>query len=429
MRWRRLAALLAIFVLVATACTSNGSSSKNGKVTLQLWAYEGYQDYLPVLVKAFEKKYPNITVEVTDIPESQYITKVDTALAAHTPPDLGFTYTDQWLKEGAFLPLDSMIKKDHIDISTWTPGIIGPPGQTNAEDACSFGGHIYCLGSYTGAVMVFYNKDMFDKAGLPYPKPWPAMTVDQYAKVACELTSANKGSQSQFWGTANGDPVTWLPWETWVSPDGKNVMGYVNGPTAVGVEQTFANMIQQGCAPSLNVLDPWEQGVDYFSEGKLAMVITDFQSLFKIEKAGINYGVTAVPYPPGIPEFFNEWTDDIGVFTDSKNSTAAQQFVAFQGTEGQKLRVQVTGDVPVSTAVAQQLNWADDTPGRQEALQIFPHARPNVIIPDRWDVFGPLFDADGLITSGKETPQQALNDAAPKIQANLDKAWQVYNQS
>ena len=43
-------------------------------------------------------------------------------------------------------------------------------------------------------------------------------------------------------------------------------------------------------------MDPWEQGRDYFAEGKLAMVITDFQDLDKVEKAGINYGTTGTKY-------------------------------------------------------------------------------------------------------------------------------------
>ena len=46
--------------------------------------------------------------------------------------------------------------------------------------------------------------------------------------------------------------------------------------------------------------------------------------------------------------------------------------IAYQATEGQKLRVEVTHDLPVSVAAAQQYNWADDVQGRKDLLEILP---------------------------------------------------------
>ncbi len=73
----------------------------------------------------------------------------------------------------------------------------------------------------------------------------------------------------------------------------------MNGPAFVGQFETLADGYEQGCLPTSNILDPWEQGRDYFANGQLAMVITDFQDLPKVENAGINYGTTAVPTPDG----------------------------------------------------------------------------------------------------------------------------------
>jgi len=413
----RIVLFLALLMLVATLAPANVVVAQD--VTLTLWAYEGYQDFLPALIDAFQAKYPNIHVELTNIPEDQYGTKVDTALAAGAPPDLGFTGDRRWFKEGVWLPLDDVVADQKIDLSTWNKGIIGDPDVQNAEEACRYEGSIYCLGSYTGAVMLFYNKDMFDAASIPYPATWPPITVKDYVDIACKLTNADKG----VWGTANGDPVTWVPWEVVVSADGRTADGVVNGPTSVSVHEQVASLFINGCAPSLNLMDPWQQGVDFFSEGQLAMVITDFQSLFKIEKAKINYGVAHPPAPDGVQPFFNVWTDSIGVFTKAAHPDEAKLFVAFQGTEGQRVRVEKTGDVPVSSAVAEELNWAGDVPGRHEALEVLTHARPNVYVPNRWDVAGPLFDAFGYIVSKEKSAQDALDEAAPLMQENLDKAW------
>jgi len=418
--------LFVVLLLIVSACQGKTASptaaptAGEEEVTITLWAYEGYQDFLPLLIEGFEAKYPNIHVELTNIPEDQYGTKVETALAAGAPPDLGFTGDQRWYKNNVWLPLDDMIKEQGIDISTWNQAIIGPPGVENAEEACKFEDKIYCLGSYSGSVMLFYNKDMFDAANVAYPTTWPPISVDQYADMACKLTD----TENEVWGTANGDPVTWLPWETVVSEDGKNVIGIVNGPTSVHVHDVVAKMMRDGCAPSLNVMDPWQQGVDFFSQGKLAMVVTDFQSLFKIEEAGINYGVAHPPTPDGIEPFFNVWTDSIGVFTKAAHPEEAKLFVAFQATDGQRIRVEKTGDVPVSSAAAEEYNWARDIPGRLEALEILDHARPNVFMPNRWEVAGPLFDGFGYIVSEEKTAQEALDEAAPPMQENLDKAWE-----
>jgi ABC-type glycerol-3-phosphate transport system substrate-binding protein len=416
--------------MVVAACTSGdgttqepAASGTQESVTLSFWLYdEGYHFLADQVVPAFEAKYPNIHIDVTPYPETQYQTKIDTALAAGAQPDLALMANRLWMKESLLLPLDDMVKQQGIDLSTFSPSIVGAEGQLNADEGCAYEGKLYCLGSYTGSVQMFYNEDMFDAAGISYPEPWPPMTTDEFVDLACRLTDPDNG----VYGAAYGDPITWNPWEMVVSPDGRTATGYVNGPTSVHVHEVLARGIQDRCAPSLNVLDPWEQGADFFAQGKLAMVVTDFQSLFKIEKAGINYEVTAPPTPTGLDPFFNVWTDSVGVLAGTGHAQEAEQFIAFLATDAQRLRVETAGDMPLDTAVAKETNWAGDTPGRLDALEILPHARPAVFIPNRWDTYGPIFDAFGLIVGEEKTAQEALDQAAPAVQENLDKAWRVW---
>jgi arabinogalactan oligomer/maltooligosaccharide transport system substrate-binding protein len=188
-------------------------------------------------------------------------------------------------------------------------------------------------------------------------------------------------------------------------------------------------MIERGCAPTLNTVDAWTQGVDFFVQEKLAMVVTDFGGLTKIESAGIDYGVAALPTPEGVEPFFNVWTDSVGVFAGAEHPDEAMDFIAFQTTEGQRLRSEVTDELPISTAVAEETDWVGGIPGREEALTLLAHARPAVFVPNRWDVYGPIFDAEGLIYGGEQTAQEALDDVTPNIQENLDKAWEVYEET
>jgi multiple sugar transport system substrate-binding protein len=107
------------------------------------------------------------------------------ALAAKQPPDLGFIYERRWLKADRFAPLDDVVQQEKLDLSKWAQGVINP--AANAEAPCSYQGKVYCLGSYTGTALRFYNRDMFDKAGVAYPQPWPGWNLDQYAANACQL--------------------------------------------------------------------------------------------------------------------------------------------------------------------------------------------------------------------------------------------------
>jgi multiple sugar transport system substrate-binding protein len=427
MRWRRAFVAIVAMSLIAAACSSDGGSGTDSgnasgeDVTLNFWLYKEGYGFIDQVVSAFEAANPNIHIDVTNYPEQAYGVKIDTALAAGRPPDLALV-GPELMHAGLLLPLDDMVKEQGIDLSTFNQGIVGT--ALGPTESCSFDGKLYCLGSYTGMVALFYNKDMFDAAGVPYPAAWPPMNVDQFVADACQLTHPD----NQVWGAAYGDPITFLPWETVVSEDGHTATGIVNGPASVEAHQVLAKGIQDGCAPSLNILDPWEQGTDFFARGQLAMVVTDFQSLKKIENAGVNYGVTGSPTANGVEPWFNVWTDSIGVFANTEHPKEAEAFISFLATEGQKLRVQDTGDLPLDTEVAKDLNWAGGIPGRQDGLEVLQNARQGVFVPNRWDTFGPIFDAFSLIVSGDKSAQEALNEAAPAIQQNLDQAWEAWDE-
>jgi multiple sugar transport system substrate-binding protein len=430
MRVRRLVVGLAAIALIAAACSSDsgggGGSSESGSgepVTLDFWAFGegGIGSFLATLESGFEAKYPNVDLNITNYPEDNYGVKLDTAIAAGKAPDLIVFPDALQAREGLIMPLDDMVKQYNIDLSGYVPAVV----DGGLEDAlgCGFQGHLYCLGSYAGSTQMLYNKDLFDAAGIPYPAPWPPMTPERFVDIACQLTDAANG----VWGGAASDPLAYLPFDMMFSPDGKTATGYVNGPEFVNQMNLLANGYKQGCFPSSNVLDPWEQGRDYFAKGQLAMVITDFQDLDKVEKAGINYGSTAPPTPTGVTPYFFVWSDNVGIMADTDHPKEAEEFVDYVATEGQKLRYQTSGDMPLDLNIAKEVNWANGIPGREDGLEVLSHARPMVFVPNRWDVAGPYYDAWGFVLDGEKTAQEALDDAAPAIQENLDKAWEDWN--
>jgi multiple sugar transport system substrate-binding protein len=427
MKWRRLfAAALSLSLVVLAACSGDQEGDGGGggggeAVTLDFWVFEeGLFGYLDALEQGFESEFPNVDLVITTYPEDNYGVKLDTAIAAGKAPDLVLVFGPDQMRAGLLLPLDDMVQEKGIDLSTYVPSIITP----GDEFSCAYEDHLYCLGSYAGSVQMLYNKDMFDAAGIPYPPTYPPITPEQFVDYACQLTDESKG----IWGAAVSDPLAYLPWEMFFSPDGTSVEGYVNGPDVVHQFEVLADGYEKGCIPSSNVLDPWQQGRDYFAQGKLAMVITDFQDLPKVEEAGINYGAASSPTPTGYEPYFFVWTDSVGVMASSDNPDAALDFVGYLTTEGQYLRHDINDDIPLNLAVADEVDWAGDVAGRQEGLDVLSHARTAIFIPNRWDVIGPYYDAWGFVVGGEKTAQEALDEAAPAIQENLDKAWETWNE-
>lgn len=408
--------------LIVPACSSNGATT-NGKVTINWWQdTEDTGTFEHDVIKAFEAKYPNIQVNLTTYPQSQYYTKVDTAVAAGTGPDVVGLPSLTWMKDGLLVPLGGLVKAYHIDLSSYNPAIVGTKGQYNAAFGCSYGGKLYCLGAWLGADMLVYNRAMFRAAGIAPPPPWPAMTVQQFVSLACKLTNKSK----HVYGAAYGDPFSWLPPDIFVSPNGRNAEGYLNGPTAVTAEEELARGIQQGCAPSLNTVDPWAQGEDWFVQGKVAMLIGGFFDMARFEKLKIDYGYAPYPAPPGVQPFWYTWTDGMGIMAKSPHLAQDEKLVAFLTTTGQRIAARL-GDLPLSLAVAKQVNFAHGVPGREEGLQVLQHSRPPVFIPNQWTTYGPAFNAFGAIVSGANA-QTALNNAAAATQQNLAKQWAIWEQ-
>jgi multiple sugar transport system substrate-binding protein len=430
-RFGRTLSVVASVVLLAGACTGGGSDGGSGggsaggsgeepgePVTLDLWIFEGEETFLPALESAFEDAHPNIDLKITEIPEDNYSTKIDTALAANSPPDIGFITEPRWIKAGRMLPLDDVIAAEGIDVSHL---------NQNAFAGCIYEEQIYCLGSYSAATMLFYNKELFDAAGLPYPSATESLTIDEYASLAEQLTQPSDDLATRVWGGEASTPYWWMDTRTHFSDDGRTTVGYVNDASTVHMYDVLTEMVADGYAPSeaqFQLIGTTE----ILATGQLAMSITDNASAIPLlENAGIDWGVAPLPVEgAGDEPFVSSWTDMWGVFSSSDNVDAAKQFVAFVGTTGNELRVELGNAVSLDLTLAEELGWAEESAGRREALDVMALAHPTIFVPGYWDVTDPLWDSFALVVEGDLTAQEALDEVAPEMQESLDQAWQTW---
>jgi multiple sugar transport system substrate-binding protein len=404
-----------------TAAPATAAPSTGETVTLNLWIFEGEQGFLPNLRDGFQKTHPNIKLEITEIPESDYVTKIDVALVAGSTPDIGWIYEMRWMKAGKFLPIDDMIATKGVNLEEYNQGII--------KNQCTMNGKLYCLGSYLGAVLLFYNKDMFDAAGLPYPSATVPLSIDEYEALAAELTQPNDDIAKRVYGAAAPCSYWWSDQSNRFSPDGLKYEGYVNDDATIHEFGVLADMVKMGYAPSpsdLSLLGGAD--VDLLSTKQQAMEITDnVIAIENLEATDIRWGAAPVPVEKkGDQPWAPVWTDSLGVFSDSEHPQEALEFIYYMITDGNQLRLDY-GSLPLNSRIAAEGNWAGDSEGRQEAVQAIALARGTVFVPGFWDVTAFEEDALNYIIEGVKSPKDALDEAATRGQEVLDNSWVTWN--
>ena len=66
-------------------------------------------------------------------------------------------------------------------------------------------------------------------------------------------------------------PSTVLPFKIMVTPDGRHVRGTLDSPSTIHDFAVLSGIVRDGCSPTANVIDPWDESADYFARGALAM--------------------------------------------------------------------------------------------------------------------------------------------------------------
>ena len=170
---------LLIILVFMTACRGQPSQQI---VTFMIFGDPAERQAYLKLVEAFHADHPDIRVEVTHIPSAgDYRTKLATDFAAGTPADItlmnyrryaAFAANNLLEPIGPYLKASSLIQPEDF--------------YPMSMEAFTWQGEIMCLPQNISSLVVYYNQDLFDAAGLPYPPDdwhW-----EEFLATAKELT-------------------------------------------------------------------------------------------------------------------------------------------------------------------------------------------------------------------------------------------------
>lgn len=266
--------------------------------------------------KDFQAQYPDITLDIVWNGDQNKL------VAAGTPP--AFMHGgDVWPKELKMsLDLDPLIMADPtFDLTKYaTAGI----------DPLKIDGKLKALPQFYNISLMYYNKALFDAAGIAYPAPdW---TKDDFMTAAKALT-LKEGDKVSQWGceVSHG---WWGTWLTFVRQAGGEWMDVPNckvtldTPEAIAGMQYFVDIVQPG-DQKVSWL-PTEDSLGGFQGGKVAMSYGSHTGLWNTYRsAKVPFDVAILPAGIKDARGGEQALDGKSIHKDTKDVEAAWTALKF----------------------------------------------------------------------------------------------------
>jgi multiple sugar transport system substrate-binding protein len=370
-------------------------------------------------MKGWQKAHPEIQIRFEHTPYSGYDSKMLTRIAGGAAPDIiaaEVNYFVTFATRGVFLRLNQFISQDpEFKIGDFFSSII---------DRFTVKGEIYAIPRDVAPfACVFYNKDLFDQDGIPYPTDdW---TWDDMLRIAERLTKRDETgrvTQYGFYGWA---------WQNFVYGNGGHLVDDIKDPAktlldepkAIEGLQFYSDLINKyKVMPAPVALANAGMGVDMmFASGRLALFLSGIWETPALrEKYSFRWDVAMFPKNREGIRHTGSGGTGYGILRTSEHPTQAWEVV--KGLTSPQVQAEMARRglaQPALRTVAEGDAWAlNNMPPvnkkmLNEAVQyiIFDPFHP------RWREIEAKYiipELD-LLKTGKETAEEAAKKIAPHI--------------
>lgn len=309
--------------LILGACgggNAKENDSADGKIKLEYWNHwtsdGGEGKFFAEKIKEYEKENPNVEIVQKNIPIDDYTgTKLTTAFATGEGPDI-FTASpgtiNTFVDSKITYPMDKYFEKD----------VLEDYSKESIEDVTR-DGKIIAVPFEQDLMALFYNKDMFDKAGIQPPKTWDEMisaakklTTEKVSGITYDLTKGAYGNFSFM-------PFVWQGGGNFFSDDRSEL----SSDSVVNALGLWKQMVDDGSAnlkPSRFASD-----VGILGDGETAMWIGGSFGIKALEDdyPDTNIGVVPLPIPEGGTPTTVAGGWKVVVNSQSKHADEAAKFV------------------------------------------------------------------------------------------------------
>lgn len=338
-----------IFILLLVGCRS-------GKPTVSFMVFGGPEEFAAYesLVAAFHQAQSEIAVELRYVPDqAEYRRRLAADFSAGAAPDvmlLNYRRFATFAGQGGLQPLgDYLAESDLLDEANFYPQVI---------ESFRYEGELWCIPQNMSSLVVYYNQDLFDAAGLPYPADdW---TWDDFLLAAQRLTVDRDGNgrSDQFGAgiepTLNRlAPFIWQAGGELVDNPQYPTRLALTDPAALAGMQWFAELqTVQGVVPDA-LAQSAESNESRFMNGTLAMYFNSRRGV-PTYRTITAFGWDVAPLPRGTQEAGILHSDGYCLAASSREKEAAWRFIEFaNSTIGQELIVETGRTVPSLRTVAE----------------------------------------------------------------------------
>lgn len=419
-RCKRTGMLMLLVVVALLSLSFLGQAQEEEKIRLHYftWAGGSAAEYIREdWIEPFQELHPNIEIYYEHVSFGQFFDKLVTYHLAGTAPDLmhmSVGYVNEYAQNGMLLNLQPFFDRDlNPDDFFMEPmkAMRYPSMET---------GDLYAIPFAFVLTGLYYNKTLFDDAGLMYPgDDFTYEDLREYGKRLTRDTSGD-GLKDQwgFFSTRNYqilDPVIHAFGGSILDAD-YNVT--VTGPGAVAGAQFLVDVIHEdGIAPhpSLGL-----NQTQLFQQGKLAMSMAQISDLSNYRSiSNLDWDVAMMPIGPG-GRAVRLWPDSFAISSTTKHAEAAWEFIKFAITREEMDRYSGERKVPIYRPLAFSPEWLEThtAPDKMKFIQSIPYGHPMEFRPN-WGEWGDNSKRGVLNPAwyGEAPVEQVLEDWSRVIEA------------
>ncbi len=362
MRFRR-ALLLLLLVMSASVSMVSAQEPAIAAVpceqpgTLTMWVWdENWARVIGASIEAWKENYcPGAEVNLSVQPWGQYWDLLATNAAGGDLPDVFNMSQDRFFfyaSNETLLDLQPYFDEAGVDTSLWGSGMIDPYRWGEDRD-------LYAAPVNWDTIAIFYNKDLFDAAGLDYPtSDW---TWDDFAAAAAALTDpANDVYGAAVYSEYQAGYPNFIA-STGIAPvvNPARTECTLDDPASLEALNFLKGLYDAGYMPSISIMGgaSADDAFNFWLAGRVAMVSGGSWKLpAAIEQASFNWNVVQLPRNPDSGRT-RSILHSVGYVASSRaaNPDLAANLILFLASdEGQRFFAEGGGVAPANPAVQDQ---------------------------------------------------------------------------
>lgn len=394
-----------------TGCGKSGSSAGNNEITFwHFWSEPAQKKVINELISDFEKEN-NCKVNISELSWNDGKIKLFASFNSNTAPDvleLGSDWIAQFSHSGILSKLDGKA----MNIQNF---------ENNFTSPGYFNGNLYAIPWVVNTRLIFYNNELFKKAGIPADSaPRTLDKMLQYAERISQIKNA------YGFGVNGSDPHRLykkiMPFIWTYGGDIFDSTGNLslNSPAAIRAFEFYQNLSRVGIIETQKKID------DMFARGQIGMWISGTWLIDKIKAVNpfLNYGVALFPgetvNKPGTSFAGAEY---LAINKSSKNQQLAKKLIKYLSDGQNALRL--CKQVKDAGFPADKQYYSDKyfstLPFIPTFIEQLKHSKLTPCHPQWLDIESALEDALVEVLYGKKMAPNALEEIQEELSAKVKK--------